>query len=157
MSKPKLERILDAVAGLAEHISPANGYYTDVGCRVRRDGRDPIEQDLPCTFVSLGVASSQDQSGDAQHFLLPIEVTAFHALRAHEEPEVLGVRLLADLQRAVEGQHAVLDDLVLWGGYGLVPSSFSIELPEIGVDAVSATIVYGVSYARTLGNPEIEG
>lgn len=154
MLRPKLLRILDTVAARLQVIARADGYYTDIGCSIRLDKREPHLDDMPCCLVYLSDGVAGQVQNQRQRVEQSITVVGFVSRDAREAEEV-GIELLADIQRAVELEDAALSSLLLNVAYGLTPQEFGVTLPESGVDAVAAFITYSAPYIRRSGDPEI--
>lgn len=154
MSSPKPLRILEAITARLAVISQAAGYYSDIGCRVRADRRDPLEAELPCCSVILGERLAGDTHPKRARVEMPISVVAFAALEGRDS-EVAGSELLADLCRAVELEDSTLGGLLQESQYGLTFVSEEIFQPEAGTNVVGARITYACPHIRRSGDPEI--
>lgn len=159
MASPKLLRILQAVASRVEQIQVSGGYYTDIGLDVRLDRREPNEHELPVSLVFVGERTKQDQRGNNARggtatCSQNITVIGYTALDSAQSEEA-GIQLLADIQRAVEGEDSTLSSLLLESYYGLNFQSDAIFQPDTGENVVGARVTYGLPHIRKSGDPEI--
>lgn len=153
MPAPKTLRILNAVAERLAVISQARGYYSDVGCDIRLDRREPNLEDLPCAQVFLSEGSIEDEQ-NRRHLVGQSLTVIVYDLANGRETEVVGWQLVADIQSAIEGEDVTLEGLLIGRRDSLAPESFEIILPESGVNAVAARITYAVPHIRKWGDPE---
>ncbi len=150
--KPKLQQIVDAIATRLESVAMEFGYYTNMGLKVHRDQRPPQADSLPCCMVYLETRSAESQQCDAIRCTLLINVIGY--AERIDPSEDLGIQMLADIQRAVELEDDTLGGL-LRGQFGLAFVSDEIFMPDVGVNAVGARVVYSAPHVRFYGDPEI--
>jgi len=150
--RPKLQRIVDAVATRLESIAMENGYYTNMGLRVLRNQRAPQLEELPCCMVYIGQRTAESQQCEAVRCAMTINVMGY--AERIDPSEILGYEILSDIQRAVELEDDTLGGL-LRGAFGLAFASEQILLPEVGANAVGATVVYSAPNIRVMGDPEL--
>lgn len=152
MLRPKLTRILQAVAERLEVISQLNGYYTDIGRSIRLDMREPQAEDIPCCLVMMSERSLESNSGCTSRIDMQITVVGYTPLI--DQAYVHGDEILSDIQRAVELKDTTLGGL-LRRQFGLAFLSSEIYMPEIGASAVGARVTYSAPHMRIAGDPEI--
>lgn len=154
MSSPKILRILEIVADRVARISPGEGYFSNIGCDVRLDQREPELVDLPCALVFLSPAEIVDAQNRRAVVEQSITVIGYVAPGA-QAAQVAGWQVIADLQRAIEIDSNTLVGLIHQSRGDLIPQSFAVTLPDPGVNAVAAQITYAAPTVRLSGDPEL--
>jgi len=154
MAQPKTLRILEAVADRLAVVSQAAGYFSEIGCDVRLDQREPNIEDLPCARVYLSEGVIDERQNDRQAVTQSVNVIAFDRVDTREA-EAVGWQLVADIQKAIELDDNTIGGLLASAREGLAVQSFEVSLPETGANAVAARVTYAVSHIRKSGDPEI--
>lgn len=154
MSSPKLLRIVDAVAARLEAISQGAGYYTDIGCKVRKSRREPSIEDTPCVNVVLGTRTVTEARNERQSCEQQIIIVGYLRLMG-VETEVLGIEMLADIQKAVELEDETVGGLLLGAAGGLQFAGDFVVPPEPGEQALAVQVNYSIPHMRRSGDPEI--
>jgi len=150
----KLQQIIDAIVTRVAGISIANGHHTDIGADVNR-GRAVLDTDsLPSCGVYLQPRTVEKQSsgGARQSLDASVVVEAHH--KYSTDPEVTAIKMLADIQKAVEVDPENLDGLL--HGNGISFAGDEISYPEEYSNVVSVSVVYSIPHVREYGNPDTQ-
>jgi hypothetical protein len=146
---------LTAVGTRAAAILTASGYYTNCGANVRYTRREPNIEDAPCVHVWISERTAEEIKNKRARATQTITVAGFAALTYGESDEQTAIKILADIQRAVELEDATLGGLLQGSVYGLTWQADEIYQPDEGETVVGAAVTYAIPHIRKSGDPEI--
>lgn len=172
-----IKEFLARAAVIRKVLSPASGYYSDIGAHVLRAQLrvDPAEE-VPCTVVWPGVDEAEAIHGQSR-IKMPVKVEGISFFG----PEAIARGLAAVDEKASMVAERILGDLVKgfaspsWDRRRLVPGSSPAsylpayadsivyqgggteEYPEEGSSTVGVAARFLVTYCTALGDPYTQG
>lgn len=157
MSDPKLITIAKAIQTNLQAIDGTGDYYTTAGSMVVR-GRIRFNGDeLPAIALFFGPRTNEETIGPRTRALNTIIIEAHSSIAGSEpdadglrHPEDLGIKLLADIQRAMETASPKLGGLLSKNIQWIEDSIF---YPEDSADRVAARRVYEIPHVIGWGDP----
>lgn len=157
MSDPKLISIMKAIQAKLSNIDGTGDYYTTAGRLVIRGRLRFNPDELPAIAIFFGPRSNEEQIGPRSRALntLIIEIHASLSESRPDDngvrhPEDLGIKLLADIQRSLEGANPKLDGLLSRPMQWIEDAIF---YPEDSADRVSARRIYQLPHVVGWGDP----
>jgi len=153
-TKPKLLRIVDAVADRISVITADGSYTTSIGCNIRRSRIAPSLNDCPCALVYLDARTSSKTNGYGKSVATCTLVVEGY-VPASNDQERAGIEVLSDIQRAVESDDDLsLSGLLAHSNGGLAWAGDEILYPESGEPVAGARVEYLIPHIRLFGDPE---
>ena len=154
-AKPKLLRILDAIAARLPAIDGTGDYQTTIGASVRRTRVQPSESHIPCCLVYLDARESDKRSASGKAIVTATVVVEGYVARTSADEEATAMDVLSDIQRAMEDDTDFsLGGLLAVSNGGLTWQRDEILYPDSGESVIGARVEYLIAHQRKPGDPE---
>ena len=153
MADPKLLRIITALYDRLITIDGTGSFYTKIGSNNCMRGQIDWDQgELPASSVYLVERAKETEEGERAK-MISIATIEGHSKFGDVDPEDIAIKMLADIQRAIE----VLNGSNLGGllsGTGLSFLRDEIRYPDAGNEYVSVQVAYEIPHIRRYGDPD---